>query len=68
MAAPTDAELLEAGRLAIQILLTTGQRVAFGGRVWEGWQLKDLREYVASLATSTGTAPNRYASFSKGVT
>lgn len=64
---PTDAELIEAGRLAILQLLQTGQRVQFADRSWEASQLSDLRDYVASLAGASGSAPNRYAVFDKGV-
>lgn len=64
---PTDAELLEAGRQAILRLFTTGKQVTFGGRTWTSPELNDLRDFVASLATSTGTAPNRYAAHSKGL-
>lgn len=66
---PTDAELLAAGRLAMQTALLTGQSVSFNGRTWQSHDLGDLAEFLNTLQIRAGsTSPiTRVAAYCKGV-
>jgi len=64
---PTNDELAAMGRLAIQTIMVSGQRVTFNGRSWDGANLADLIAYVGGLEGSAGGTRTRVAAYCKGV-
>lgn len=63
---PTDDELLEDARTALQTALRTGKSVTFNGRTFQPHDLSALRDIIASLSGATGSTASRLAAFSKG--
>jgi hypothetical protein len=66
---PTDADLLAAGRIAMQTALLTGNAVSFNGRTWQSHDLGDLADFLRGIEIRVGTTSpiTRVSAHCKGV-